>query len=360
MSARAALFVDVGAELVVEDVDLVDPGPRDVIVSIEASGVCHSDLSVLEGHTGGRPPMVLGHEGAAVVEWVGSEVSRVTVGQRVVLSLMPVCGVCWHCLRQETHLCELGGALFLAPRIKRGDGSEANALMGLGTFAETALVNEASCVPVETDLPSEQLALIGCGVTTGLGAVFNTAKVGPGATVAVIGSGGVGSSVVQGARISGAAHLIVVDPERSKRDAALAFGATDVVDPADGDSVEQVLALTSGRGVDFAFEAVGSPALITQAMAMTRRGGTTVLVGLPDHHAELTMPVVPLILQDRTIKGSYYGSARSTRDIPKFVDLIEQGRLDLGSMITRRFDLDHVNDAFTAMRTRQAIRSVIV
>jgi S-(hydroxymethyl)glutathione dehydrogenase/alcohol dehydrogenase len=357
---RGAFFVGAKQDLSVEDAEAFEPSGREVIVRLEASGVCHSDLSVIDGNFPGPGPMLLGHEGAAIVEWIGPEVTRVRVGQRVILSLTPVCGVCWHCLRFETHLCELGGPLMGQPRARRRDGSIANAIMGLGTFADVATVHEASCVPIETDLPSEQLALIGCGVTTGLGAALNTARVGPGDTVAVIGCGGVGTSVIQGARIGGASRIFAIDPVALKRETALKLGATDAIDPTAGDPVDQLLALTNRRGVDHAFEVVGNTDLMTQAMKMTRRGGTTILVGVPNYTAELSVPALGLIISDRTIKGSYYGSSRATRDFPRFIDLIETGRLDLDAMITKRFDLEHVNDAFDAMRTGEAVRSVIV
>ena len=195
---------------------------------------------------------------------------------------------------------------------------------------------------------------------TGLGAALNTAAVQPGDTVAVIGCGGVGTSVIQGARIAGASYIYAVDPVALKRDTALELGATHGIDPADGDPVDQVKAHTGGRGVDHAFEVVGNTELMTQALGMTRRGGPTILVGVPRYDATLSVPVLPLITQDRTIKGSYYGSSRATRDFPRFIDLIETGRLDLASMITKRFALDDVNDAFHAMRSGEAVRSVIV
>ncbi len=357
---RSAIFVGPELDLSVEGVTALEPSARDVIVRIEASGVCHSDLSVIDGKFPGPPPIVLGHEGAGIVEWVGPEVSRVRPGQQVILSLTPVCGACWHCLRQETHLCELGSVVHNQKRVTRADGSTANALMGLGTFSDVVTVHEASCIPVETDLPSEQLALIGCGITTGLGAALNTAGVRAGNTVAVIGCGGVGMSALQGARIAGASRIIAVDPVLMKRDAALQFGATDAVDPNEADAIEQVKALTDGRGVDYAFEAVGHPDLVRQAVGMTRRGGTTVLIGVPAYQATYELPLVPLITQDRTIKGSYYGSSRATRDFPRFIKLVETGRLDLDAMITKRFSLDEVNDAMQAMRAGEVLRGVII
>jgi S-(hydroxymethyl)glutathione dehydrogenase/alcohol dehydrogenase len=357
---RAAIFTAHGADLSVEDVTALDPGPRDVVVRIGASGVCHSDVSVVDGLMPLPPPAILGHEGAGTVEWVGAEVGRVKPGDRVILSLTPVCGSCWHCSRGETHLCETGLELGRVKKAVRHDGSQVNALSGLGTFADVATVHEFSVIPVQTDLPDEQLALIGCGVTTGVGAALNTAQVFPGATVAVIGCGGVGTAVIQGCRIAGAARIIAIDPVATKRAAATTFGATDQVDPTTADAVDQVLALTGGRGVDFAFEVVGNADLIGQTLRMARKGGTSVLVGVPKFDTVVPLPVFPTIVYDRTIKGSYYGSARTLRDFPRFISLIENGRLDLGSMVSRRCGLDEINDTFRAMRAGEVIRSVIV
>jgi S-(hydroxymethyl)glutathione dehydrogenase/alcohol dehydrogenase len=357
---RAAIFVGQDQDLAVEDVTAIGPGPKDVVVRVDASGVCHSDLSIIDGKLPVPPPLILGHEGAGTVEWVGAEVGRVKPGDRVILSLTPVCGSCWHCLRNETHLCEMGSTVTGVPRALRSDGSSCGGLSGLGTFADVMTVHEASCIPVHTDLPAEQLALIGCGITTGVGAALNTAEVRAGDTVAVIGLGGVGQSVLQGARIAGASQIIAIDPVALKREAASHFGATDTIDPNDGDPVEQVLARTGGRGVDIAFEVVGHHDLIVQALGMTRRGGTTVLVGVPHYTTTVAVPVMPLIITDRTIKGSYYGSARALRDFPRFIQLIETGRLDLGAMVSRRLALDEVNEAFRAMQSGEVLRSVLV
>ena len=357
---RAAIYIETGQPVIVEEVTAIDPGPDDVVVRIGASGVCHSDLSAVDGVLGMRPPLILGHEGAGTVEWVGAEVTRVKPGDRVIAALTPICGACWHCTRNETHLCERQQELGSRRRAMRGDGSKMKALSALGTFADSMITSQHSVVPVQTDLPDEQLALLGCGVTTGVGAVLNTAGVTPGATVAVIGCGGVGTSVVQGAHIAGAAQIIVIDPIADKRKTALRLGATDNLDPAAGDVVEQIKALTGGRGVDFAFEAVGRQPLMEQAIAVTRRGGTTVLVGLPRFDTILSVAAMPLIGSDVTIKGCYYGSARALRDLPRFVSLIEAGRLDLGSMVSKRFCLNDVNDAFDEIRSGSVIRSVIV
>jgi S-(hydroxymethyl)glutathione dehydrogenase/alcohol dehydrogenase len=355
---RAAIFVENGQDLSLEDVTAITPGPRDVIVNVLASGVCHSDQAVIERMPSGRP-MILGHEACGVVDWVGPEVSRVRAGQRVIIALTPVCGKCWFCLRQETHLCEMFGEVFARPRAERADGSVANAMSGVGSFANMMTVDEASCIPVETDLPADQLALIGCGFTTGFGAAINTAKVGPGATVAVIGCGGVGTSTIQGARVAGAAQIIAIDPLPMKRESAMRFGATHQVDPTEADPVEQVKALTGGRGVDFAFEVVGAEALQTQALQMTRRGGTTVFVGIAGG-GKFVLPTLQLAMEDRTVKGSYYGSARVTRDYPRFIELIESGRVDLGGMVTKHFSLEEVNTALGAMRDGEVVRGVLM
>jgi S-(hydroxymethyl)glutathione dehydrogenase/alcohol dehydrogenase len=355
---RAAIFLETGQELSLEDVTAIAPGPRDVVVHTDASGVCHSDQSLIERMPGGNP-MIIGHEGCGTVEWVGSEVTRVRPGQRVIIALTPVCGRCWFCLHQETHLCEMFGEVFARQRAERADGSTANAMSGVGSFSDMMTVDEAQCVPVETDLPADQLALIGCGFTTGFGAAVNTAGVGPGSTVVVIGCGGVGTAAIQGARVGGAARIIAIDPLEMKRQSALQFGATDVIDPTTGDPVEQVRALTDGRGVDFAFEVVGAEALQTQALQMTRRGGTTVFVGIAGG-GQFVLPTLQLCMEDRTVKGSYYGSARVLRDFPRFIELIESGRVDLGGMVTKHFALDEVNRAIDAMRNGEVVRGVLV
>jgi S-(hydroxymethyl)glutathione dehydrogenase/alcohol dehydrogenase len=346
--------------LSVEEVTPLDPGPTDVVVRVLASGVCHSDLSVAHGYVGQAGPMVLGHEGAGVVEEIGPGVTRVKLGDRVIASFIPACGVCFWCLNDQSNLCQLAAEVGAKPRIQRLDGSQATTMTGLGTFAEAMTVDQASVVKVETDLPDEQLALIGCGVTTGVGAALNTARVVPGSSVAVIGCGGVGQAVVQGARIAGAARIIAVDPVELKRKTSEQLGATDLVDPSSGDAVEQVRQLTAGRGADYAFEVIGRPETVQQAYAMTRRGGTTVVVGMPRVDSEVTFAGFPLFYEGKKILGCLYGSAQVRRDFSRLIGLIETGRLDVGAMVSRRVKLEEVNDAFRAMEAGEVIRSVIV
>jgi S-(hydroxymethyl)glutathione dehydrogenase/alcohol dehydrogenase len=360
---RAALFVGTEEPLSIEDVESLPPGPRDVVVRVGASGVCHSDLSVANGSAFPvAPPCVLGHEGAGRVEEVGSEVTRVAPGDRVIAAFNPACGNCWFCLRDQSHLCEAAMAALLTPipKVRRSDGSESQAFLGLGTFSDVMTVHEWSLVKVETDLPDEQLALLGCGVTTGVGAVLNTAQVRPGSSVAVIGCGGVGQAVIQGARIAGAAHIFAIDPVELKRTAAAAVGATDLIDPTDGDPVEQVRQLTGGRGTDYAFEVIGLPETMLQAHATVRRGGMTVVIGMPRLDSQVTLSAFSLFSEAKHLVGSMYGSAQVRSDFPRFVDLVETGRLDLGGMVSRRIKIDEVNDAFRAMEAGEVIRSVII
>jgi S-(hydroxymethyl)glutathione dehydrogenase/alcohol dehydrogenase len=232
-------------------------------------------------------------------------------------------------------------------------------MTGLGTFSSVMTVDEASVVRVETDLPDAQLALIGCGVTTGVGAALNTARVRPGSTVAVLGCGGVGQAVIQGARIAGAGRIIAIDPQPLKRKMATQLGATDVVDPSAGDPVEQVKALTGGRGVDYAFEVIGLPETIVTTYNLARRGGEVIVVGMARYDAQFTLPAFDVFYSQKTLKGSKYGSAQVRRDFPRFVDLIETGRLDISSMVSKTIKLDGVNDAFRAMEAGEVIRSVI-
>ena len=357
---RAAVLNEYNKPLEIEELQDPPLGPNDVRVQIDASGVCHSDLTVQKGKVPMPTPIVLGHEGSGTILEVGKEVTRVKKGDTVIASFMPACGLCFHCLNDESNLCETSSQNVVAARGIRPDGSNVFGMTGLGTFADLMLTGEASVVKVDTDLPAEQLALIGCGVTTGVGAALNTAKVKPGSTVAVIGCGGVGQAVIQGARIAGAARIFAIDPVELKRKSAEQLGATDLIDPAKGDPVSQVQELTGGRGADYAFEVIGLPDTISQAYATARRGGTVVVVGMPRMDAMVTLAAFPLFYDEKKLLGCVYGSAQVRRDFPRFISLVETGRLDLGAMVSRRIKLDEVNDAFRAMEAGEVIRSVIV
>jgi S-(hydroxymethyl)glutathione dehydrogenase/alcohol dehydrogenase len=357
---KAALLLGVNEPLVIETLTPEPLGPHDVRVRIDASGVCHSDVSIATGYVPMPPPVILGHEGAGTVLEVGAQVTRVRVGDRVITSFVPACGACWYCTNDQPQLCERMIDIALARHSRRADGTEVFSMSGLGTFADEMVSHEWSLVAVETDLPAEQLALIGCGVMTGVGAVLNTAEVRPGSTVAVIGLGGVGQAVVQGARVAGAARVIAIDPVAMKRRTAADLGASDLVDPADGDVAEQVRALTGGRGADYAFEVVGRPETMVQARDLTRPGGTVVIVGMPRFDATVTFPAYSMFHDEKALLGSNFGSAHVRRDFPRLVALVEGGSLDLAHMVTRTIALDGVNDAFAAMLDGEVIRSVIV
>ena len=357
---RAAIFTEPDGPLSVEDVTPAEPGPRDVIVNVSASGICHSDLSVINGTLPMPPPAILGHEGAGVVEWIGAEVTGLQKGDRVIGSFIPACHTCWYCHNGQSNLCENTYTVMANARATRSDGTPLPAMTGLGTFSDVMTCDQMSLVKVETDLPDDQLALIGCGVTTGVGSALNTAQVKPGSSVVVIGCGGVGQSVIQGARIAGAARIIAVDPVALKRDMALKLGATDALDPGEGDLVAQVMGLTNGRGADYAFEVAGIAELIRTAFDCVRSGGTAIAVGVPRFDQEVSLPTFALILSEKRLLGTVYGSAQVRRDFPRLIGLVEQGRLDLGGMVSKTFSLDDINKGFDAMKAGEVIRSVVV
>jgi S-(hydroxymethyl)glutathione dehydrogenase / alcohol dehydrogenase len=356
---RVAVAYETGAPLVIEDLPTPSIGPHDVLVRLAASGICHTDLTVIQGLSHLPLPIVPGHEGCGTVEAVGAEVRRAQVGDRVLASVSPACGSCWWCLNRLSNHCELGPSVQTTPRFALPDGRSATAICGCGTFAEAMVVHEASVVPVQTELADDELALLGCGVTTGLGAVLNTAQVQPGSSVAVIGCGGVGQSVVQGSRIAGAATIIAIDPAAGRREACLALGATHALDPADGDPVEQVRALTDGRGADFTFEVVGRPELIVQAFDMARAAGTVTVVGMPAKDDVITLPALRAVFSGKRLAGSKVGGAQILRDFPRFVRLAEAGRLDLRSMVSRRIALDEVNEGIALLDRAEGVRTVI-
>ncbi|ROO85910.1 S-(hydroxymethyl)glutathione dehydrogenase/alcohol dehydrogenase [Actinocorallia herbida] len=357
---KVAIAYEAGEPPVLEELPVPAVGPRDVLVRIAASGICHTDLNVLEGLSALPLPIALGHEGCGTVEEVGAEVRRVKPGDRVLASVAPACGTCWNCVNGISNQCELNPLVKAAERFTLPGGGRAAAVCGCGTFAEAMVVHEASVVPVRTDLADEELALLGCGVTTGLGAVLNTAAVTPGASVAVIGCGGVGQSVVQGARIAGAAVIIAVDPVPGRRAAALAAGATHAVDPGAGDPVVQVRELTSGRGADYTFEAVGRTELMVQAFAMARGHGTVTLVGMPPVGSALTLPAVQAVFSGKRLAGSVLGGAQILRDFPRFIALAESGRLDLGSMVSTRIGLADIAHGIELVARAEGVRTVIV
>ena len=348
-----------GVPVSVEEVEPLPPGPRDVVVEVRAAGVCHSDIAGVRGYIGLQPPTILGHEVAGVVVARGNGVRSVSVGDRIIGSLVPVCGACPWCVGRQTHLCALTGDVRAPIRARTSAGAPVTAMLGLGAFAEQMVIDERLAVRVDSDLPDEQLALIGCGIATGVGAVLFTADVRAGSSVAVIGCGGVGQSVIQGARIAGAAQIIAIDPLASKRQAARRSGATHVLNPDDADTPEAVKALTHGRGVDYAFEVVGNPSTMVAAYDSTRRGGTVVSLGIPAPDARFEISAFDFFRAEKRVLGSYYGSTQVLASFQTFADLIAAGRLDAASLISHRYSLDAVPEALADLEQGIALRGVV-
>jgi S-(hydroxymethyl)glutathione dehydrogenase/alcohol dehydrogenase len=350
------------APLVLEDVRIDDPGPGEVRVRTVASGICHSDLHVIEGGLPVPPPCILGHEPAGVVEAVGEGVSEVAPGDHVIGCLTAWCGVCKFCTEGRPYLCPTqfaGRPPGAKPRLAGANGDPIFQFANLSSFAERMLCPQRSLVKIRDDMPLDRASLIGCGVTTGLGAVLNTVRVPAGASVAVIGCGGVGLAAIQGARIVGAGRIIAVDTQPWKLELARKLGATDCVDAGAGDPVAAVQGRTGG-GADFAFECIGLVPTVQQAIGMTGRGGTTVLVGVVPVAQLVPISAADLTLQEKKVVGSYMGSNRFRFDMPRYVDFYLDGRLRLDEMISSRIGLDEVNAAFERMRKGEAARQVIV
>ncbi|MDI2125772.1 Zn-dependent alcohol dehydrogenase [Yinghuangia seranimata] len=361
---RAALLESQPGELVVADLRVDAPGPGEVLVRTVAAGLCHSDLHVLDGSVPGTPPTVLGHEASGVVEAVGAGVTRVAAGDHVIACLSVFCGRCALCLRGETWLCVDRQATQRAagepPRLSRADGAEVGAHAKIGGLAERLLVHENAVVAIRKDMPLDVAAIIGCAVTTGVGAACNTADIRAGDTVAVVGCGGIGLNIVQGARLRGAARVVAVDLLAAKRELARTVGATDDVDPGAGDPVAAVTALTGGVGVDHVFDAVGAKATNAQALAMTRPGGSMYVVGIGGMTATVDIPAYALWGQGKSVRGVHMGSNNFTADMPRYVELYLQGRLMLDELVSHRIRLEDVNDGYAALRRGDVARSIVV
>ncbi|MAE97164.1 MAG: alcohol dehydrogenase [Deltaproteobacteria bacterium] len=359
---KAAVMRQTNAPLEIEDLDIDKPGPGEVLVRTVASGICHSDLHVLEGNIPVPPPCILGHEPAGIVEMVGEGVTDFAEGDHVIGCISAWCGACPACLAGKPHLCANQFTLTMRPgdappRISR-DGDPVLQFANLSSFAEKMLCHERGLVKIRPDMPLDQAALIGCGVTTGLGAALNTARVEPGSTCAIIGLGGVGLAALQGCRIAGAGRIIAIDTQSFKLDLARKMGATDVVNGADGDPVAQVVELTGG-GVDYAFECIGLGVTVQQAVGMAKAGGAAVLVGVVPVGEMVELPISFVTLQEKRLLGSMMGSNRFRVDMPRYVEYYLDGRLQLDEMISDRIGLEGVNDAFEKLRKGEAARQVI-
>ncbi len=366
MKIRAAVLEATGGSFSVQELDLAPPGPGEALVRLGASGVCHSDYNAIDGTAETRCPAVLGHEGAGVVEAIGAGTTRVAVGDHVALSWTPSCGTCAECARNLPQLCssawphmETGGLMDGTTRLSR-DGEPVYHYSFLSTFAEACVVPEKSCVVIPKDVPFDVAGLVGCAVTTGVGAVWNTAGVRPGDRVAIIGCGGVGLSALMAAVAVGAEPVIAVDATPGKLEAARSFGATDsVLWAGSAEATAEAIREASGGGVDYAIEATGRPEAMTAAFLSTRARGAAVLIGIPREDSTLTLPAVTIARMERRILGSIYGSSKPDRDFPTTLDAYRAGRLPLDRLISHRLSLDDVARGFELMQSGEALRVVL-
>lgn len=351
--------------LTIEDLELDAPGPGEVLVEIASAGLCHSDLSVINGSRPRGLPLVMGHEASGIVRDVGPGVQDFKADDHVVFSFVPICGQCTPCMSGRAVLCENGakanaeGALLRGGRrFKNGKKQALNHHLGVSAFTQHTVAAQESLVKVDSSLALEKASLFGCAVMTGVGAVMNTAKVVPGDSVAVFGLGGVGLSAVLGAHTSGATPLIAVDVLQSKLDLAKELGATHTVNAKDSDPIEAIRDITGG-GAAYCFESVGNEKVLIQAYGATRRGGTTVTIGLPHPEKKFTISAVSLVAEERTVKGSYMGSAVPRRDIPRYIALYQAGLLPVDKLLSDTIALEDVNAAFDVLAKGEAVRQVI-
>jgi NDMA-dependent alcohol dehydrogenase len=365
MKVKAAVFYERGVPFSVETLELEEPKAGEVLVKMAAAGVCHSDGHLMTGATKHKLPVVPGHEGAGVVEAVGEGVTRVKPGDHVSLNWAPNCGECFYCLRDRPSLCETfvgplwGGTMLDGTTRFSKDGETVYHFSGVACFAEKTVVAEQACVPLNKEVPLTVAALIGCAVSTGVGSVLNTASVEPGSSVVVYGAGGVGLNIIMGARLAGASKIIAIDTNEAKGDLAQEFGATDVLINSP-DVVKDIRGLTDGRGADYVFEAIGIPAVQEESLKAVRPGGTVVLVGLTSMSSGTNLPGAIITRKEKTVTGSYYGSANTARDFPLYADLYLNGQLDLDRLVTRTYPLDQINEGYADMLNGELARGLIV
>jgi S-(hydroxymethyl)glutathione dehydrogenase / alcohol dehydrogenase len=360
MKTRAAVCRAFGAPLTIETIDLAAPGPGEVLVKTAATAICHSDIFYIDGAWGGDLPAVYGHEAAGIVEAVGPGVTRLKVGDSVVVTLIRSCGFCPACEEGAPVFCEEVFPLDRQTPLQDSSGKPVTHGLRTGAFAEHMVVDASQAVPIPKDISLDSASLIACGVITGMGAVINTAKVPAGSSAVVIGCGGVGLNAVQGARLSGCSPIIAIDVADSKLEAALAFGATHTINAKTEDVAARVAELTHGRKADAVFVTVGVKGAAEQGVSLMKRNGATVLVGMPPSGVNATIDPGWLAADGQRILGSKMGSARPVIDVPKIVELYLAGRLKLDELISDRYPLDRINEALASSRSGAAIRNVIV
>ncbi len=356
---KAAIFQEANKPLTIEDIDTIDPRANEIMVRTVCSGVCHSDLHFVDGLWALPLPTVLGHEAAGIVERVGDQVTYVKPGDRVIMSFRPFCGSCYYCLGGRPNLCNDPNLGALSASRLSWKGKPVLQFASVGSFGELMITTEGGVVKIPEEMPMAEAALIGCGVMTGVGAALYTAQVPGGATTAVIGCGGIGLNIIQGCQLAGAAQIIAIDVVPSKLELAQTFGATHTINAKETDVAAAVQELTGGEGVEYAFEAIGSVEQARVAFDLVRAGGTAVIVGMMPMTSEISVPG-PAFLQEKKMIGCMYGSTRFREHMPKLVDLFLQGRLNLTGLVTRRLELEDVNEAFRAMKAGEVARSVIM
>jgi Zn-dependent alcohol dehydrogenase len=357
---RGAVCRKFGAPLVVEELELEPPAAGEARVRVVACAICSSDVAFAGGAWGGILPAVYGHEAAGIVEEVGADVTAVRPGDRVVVSLLRECGRCYFCAQGEPHLCEWDFPADREGRLRTRDGEPVHRAMHTAAFAEEVVVDQSQLAVVPESLPLDLASLLGCGVVTGFGAVVDRARVSPGASVVVIGTGGVGLSSIQAAALQGASPIVALDVSPAKRDAALRLGATHAVDAASPGAPDEIRGLTGGRGADHVLVTVGRSDAVERGLACVRRGGTVVVVGMPPSGETFRVEAVALANDDVRILGSKMGSTRLARAIPQLVEHYQQGRLELAALVTARYPLTEINEALAASRRGHALRNVIV
>jgi S-(hydroxymethyl)glutathione dehydrogenase/alcohol dehydrogenase len=364
MQITAAVLWERGKPMSIEEAELDPPGPGEVLVEIRAAGVCHSDLHPARDEWPMRTPIVLGHEGSGIVREVGPNVTRVRPGDHIVLCWAPACGVCPACAQGRAVICDRLDKTTYRNRLPSGGvrlharGQDVNHFLGTACFADYAVVAEEAAVVVDRTVPFDALAMLGCAVVTGVGAVMTAARVPAGARVAVIGAGGVGLNVIQGAVLSDAAQILAVDRHRAPLALAQAFGATDVLE-APPNMVDAVRALTNGRGADFVFDTVGTPGTLHDAISAATKGGTVVLTGLSRIDALASVQMFPFVMQEKRLIGSAYGSGRPTEDIVRLTHWFQEGRLKLRELVNRTYTLNQIDDALDALAASTGARGVI-
>ncbi|MBI3362054.1 MAG: Zn-dependent alcohol dehydrogenase [Chloroflexi bacterium] len=360
---KAAICYEFGQPLVVEEIDLDPPKAGEVQVCLAAVAICHSDVHTIRGDWEGwgtPPPVVVGHEAAGVVEEVGDGVTLCQPGDTAVVSLVRHCGRCFQCTTGAPDLCEGQFALASEHRLRNKRGQPLNQGIATGAFAESVVVDQSQVIPISKEMPQDRACLLACGVITGVGAVFNTAKVEPGSSVVVIGAGGVGLNTIQGAALAGAYPIVALDVLDSKLAAARAFGATQAFNSKEIDPRRTVKDLTSGRGADYAFVTIGNAGVASQALRLVRRGGSLVLVGMPGKDAMVNLPMGQFVYDGQRVIGSHMGSTRPRVDVPRLVDLYLGGRLKLDELITACYPLEKINEAIEVMERGEALRNVII